>query len=355
MEPRNLEDVRILCEFMDCVDALVFVLDARLRIIEANRNVVIFFGYPAVDLLDKDLTSFIAEDEHVRMTECVQNFIRHGEGEAIFLTRSRNKIRVQFSLSPIHASRACPQGYLLVGHKVNAISLPPISDSSNGLAIRMLRGFTAPVFIIDGSSRTVFNCNEAALATFGFSREELYGKRLLSRAISAEERQRIQAIEERADRTYATAGIFQERILFPRKDLPPLSCDITGLPFFRPDGSLDLIIVMLFDRSAEEEREAELASLIGQISAHATQLTDTASDFMTRKPAPRLSTLGFTTRQIEIARQCASGSSSKEIGVRLGIAESTVKNHLAVMYKKLGVNSRVGFIRALSFKRIKLE
>jgi DNA-binding NarL/FixJ family response regulator len=112
---------------------------------------------------------------------------------------------------------------------------------------------------------------------------------------------------------------------------------------------------MLFNRSDEEERKAEFASLIGQVNAIAAQLATMAPGFTTYNPGKRLSDLGFTARQIEIARLFTADFSSKEIGYRLGIVESTVKNHLAVMYRKLHVNSRIGFIRTLSLKRIKLE
>jgi DNA-binding CsgD family transcriptional regulator len=218
-----------------------------------------------------------------------------------------------------------------------------------------LKGFAGPLFIIDGPSRTVRECNDVALDAFGFSRHEFIGQRLFGHSGGAEERQRNRALEARADETYATAGIFQERVLVPRKNAPPLPCDLTGLPFFRPDGALDFIIVMLFDRSSEVERESELAHLIGQVSGLAVKLADLASAYSVGCKARRLSDLGFTSRQIEIARLGATGASSKEIGFRLGIAESTVKNHLAAMYRKLGVNSRIGFIRAVSEKHIKIE
>ena len=48
----------------------------------------------------------------------------------------------------------------------------------------------------------------------------------------------------------------------------------------------------------------------------------------------------LTTRETEVLRLAASGSRSKEIAVRLGITERTVKAHLAAAYRKLGVDSR---------------
>jgi DNA-binding CsgD family transcriptional regulator len=219
----------------------------------------------------------------------------------------------------------------------------------------MIRGIADPVFLIDGPSRTVRDCNQAAMSVSGFAREELIGRRLLAYARGAEDKQRCRAVEDRAFRTYATAGIYQERILYPRKDAPPLPCDLRGVPFFRNDGSLGAIIVMLIDRSAEEDREAEFSGLVDQVRDLASRFESLASTIRVREKPLRLSDMGFTPRQIEIARLCAQGAPSKEIGYRLGIAESTVKNHLGVVYRKLGVSSRVTFVQTLSTRRIKIN
>lgn len=345
----------IFKELMDCIEDLVVVSDAKFRIIEANRNAVVVFGFPAVDLISKSLTSLIEDRERGKLAMIFKGAKERRGGQTVLLDRSGRKLPVRFSFSPIPGAGGKPRGYLFVGRCEKGESLAPDYDASNGLASRMLGGFADPVFIVDGPSRTVRDCNEAALDTFGFSREELKGRRLLDHPVSDEESRQHRAMEARADKTYATMGIFQGRILFPRKGASSLPCDLTGLPFFRPDGSLAFIIAMLFDRSAEEEREAELASLIKQVNALAAELAGAASSYSTRSKIKSLSELGFTPRQVEIVRLCASGNSSKEIGFRLGIAESTVKNHLAAMYRKLGVNSRMEFINSISIKRIKIE
>jgi DNA-binding NarL/FixJ family response regulator len=49
---------------------------------------------------------------------------------------------------------------------------------------------------------------------------------------------------------------------------------------------------------------------------------------------------GLSTREMELLRQVASGLSNKEIAQRLGLAESTVKNRLSLLFEKLGVKDR---------------
>lgn len=63
-----------------------------------------------------------------------------------------------------------------------------------------------------------------------------------------------------------------------------------------------------------------------------------ASDSKTREP------VSITERELEVLQSVARGERSKEIAVRLGISERTVKAHLASIYNKLGVDSRAAAI-----------
>lgn len=57
-----------------------------------------------------------------------------------------------------------------------------------------------------------------------------------------------------------------------------------------------------------------------------------------RRPDPAASVL--TTRETEVLGRVAAGDANKQIALRLGIGESTVKTHLLRIYEKLGVDSR---------------
>jgi DNA-binding CsgD family transcriptional regulator len=48
----------------------------------------------------------------------------------------------------------------------------------------------------------------------------------------------------------------------------------------------------------------------------------------------------LSPRQAEVLQRVCSGLSSKEIGRELGLTERTVKDHLSLVYARLGVNSR---------------
>jgi NarL family two-component system response regulator YdfI len=52
----------------------------------------------------------------------------------------------------------------------------------------------------------------------------------------------------------------------------------------------------------------------------------------------------LTGRELEVLKSVAQGARSKEIALRLGISERTVKAHLASIYNRLGVDNRAAAI-----------
>jgi NarL family two-component system response regulator YdfI len=58
----------------------------------------------------------------------------------------------------------------------------------------------------------------------------------------------------------------------------------------------------------------------------------------------------LTGRELEVLQAVAQGERSKEIAVRLGISERTVKAHLASIYNRLGVDSRAAAIAVAAQK-----
>lgn len=60
---------------------------------------------------------------------------------------------------------------------------------------------------------------------------------------------------------------------------------------------------------------------------------------------PAVRDLGLTDREVEVLGYLADGWSNEEIASRLRIGATTVKYHLAAMYRKLGVNRRTEAVR----------
>jgi DNA-binding NarL/FixJ family response regulator len=57
---------------------------------------------------------------------------------------------------------------------------------------------------------------------------------------------------------------------------------------------------------------------------------------------------GFSGRQADVLRLLVEGKPNKEICRRLDLSESTVKTHLAAIFRKLGVNSRTQAVVAVA-------
>jgi two-component system nitrate/nitrite response regulator NarP len=52
----------------------------------------------------------------------------------------------------------------------------------------------------------------------------------------------------------------------------------------------------------------------------------------------------LTRRQVEVVRAAASGLSNKELAVKLGISEGTIKNHLHAIYERLHLDGRLALL-----------
>lgn len=61
-----------------------------------------------------------------------------------------------------------------------------------------------------------------------------------------------------------------------------------------------------------------------------------------------MSTLGLSDRQRDVLKFLIEGKSNKDICRRLGLSESTVKTHLAAIFRKLGVSSRTQVVVAVA-------
>ncbi len=60
----------------------------------------------------------------------------------------------------------------------------------------------------------------------------------------------------------------------------------------------------------------------------------------------RTNEFGLTVRQMEVLQQLAAGLSNKDIGLAIGLAEGTVKIHVAAIFQTLRVNKRIDAVQA---------
>lgn len=71
--------------------------------------------------------------------------------------------------------------------------------------------------------------------------------------------------------------------------------------------------------------------------------------------AGAMQSLGLTDRQVDVLRLLIEGKANKDICRRLDLSESTVKTHLAAIFRKLNVNSRTQAVVAVAQAGIRLS
>jgi PAS domain S-box-containing protein len=239
---------------------------------------------------------------------------------------------------------------LVIGDPAEAIATVSYVSSiaSNNFVIRMLHGCVDPVFLLDPRTRLVRECNPAAAALFGWSRREFIGADLRKLFPSEEA---FLDIGKRLLEFESIAGIHEEEVLLKGLDQSPISCKLTSLCIFGPKGDAELRVAILHDITEAYIREGMLVRLATRTTELAAELTQ-----LTKHQIPigreSFADMGFTERQAQLARFAAIGLTSKEMAFRLGLSESTVKNHFSAMFRKFSVSSRIELIGLLSDRRI---
>ena len=99
----------------------------------------------------------------------------------------------------------------------------------------------------------------------------------------------------------------------------------------------------------------ELGEAIRAVASGGTWFKPAVSDTVLRgltslqQPPPEDTAEPLTGRELEVLRLLAGGYSNREIGTALGVAERTVKNHVAAILAKLWVRDRTrAVLKALS-------
>ncbi len=124
-----------------------------------------------------------------------------------------------------------------------------------------------------------------------------------------------------------------------RRELPDTQVvALTGVP---EDSSVgDVVRAGAIGYLLKDVASAELCRAIRAAAEGQVQLSPQAMVRLVHEIDVPDSPPALTEREIEVLRLVAQGCSNKEVGRLLGIAEKTVKNHVARILAKLGLASR---------------
>lgn len=135
-----------------------------------------------------------------------------------------------------------------------------------------------------------------------------------------------------------TDALRQLRATFPEPTYVVMSADA------RPATILDAIDLGAAGFVPKTTRQGELIGALRQMMAGGVYLPASVLATQTQPSAPQATpdatALGLSPRQVDVLRLLIEGKSNKLICRDLGLSESTVKTHLAAIFRKLDANTR---------------
>jgi DNA-binding CsgD family transcriptional regulator len=130
------------------------------------------------------------------------------------------------------------------------------------------------------------------------------------------------------------------------KEGPPLRCEILILPL-QPSPSCAFVFLPIPAGTAPDPVSADLSAMLLRLGrgAEAAELARGVFRGISERSVPGLSRL--TTREFEIVTRLLEGDRAPAIASKLFLSQSTVRNHLASVFAKLGVNSQQELVDVL--------
>ncbi len=140
--------------------------------------------------------------------------------------------------------------------------------------------------------------------------------------------------EERESIAYYRKALDRFRLVHDERDVALALCSL-GRALLRAGERVESLSLL----QESETLAAQLGDELRLSEARAALLAASSPPSGTSLPG------GLTSRQAEILGLVSAGLSNRDIAVRLVLSAGTVERHLANVYRKLGVNNRVGATR----------
>jgi len=203
---------------------------------------------------------------------------------------------------------------------------------------------SVPIMISDARSRTIIGVSPGIERLFGWTSEEVCGMSTSSIYMDGEY---FRNIGKKAEEAYRKQGFFAGTVQVLQKDGNATQCSFLNMPLHDDhEGQPAWILTFIDEHIREWKRQQDIERLAEAARELAEDLRQVSGESVTIwNSIIRLS--GLSSRQKEVIFLVKDGFSTKQIAERLGLTESTVKNHLSSAYKKIGVKSRTELVRNL--------
>jgi DNA-binding CsgD family transcriptional regulator len=132
-------------------------------------------------------------------------------------------------------------------------------------------------------------------------------------------------------------------LVFPirKADAPAVDCFVSAVPI-TINGERSVVCVIQEIKVADHDLISAIESVVADTSSFTRTIVDRLRSLRhAAKPnAPSLDLESFTQREREVLGLICEGYSDVAMSRQLKLSENTVRNHIASLYRKIGVNRR---------------
>jgi PAS domain S-box-containing protein len=197
-----------------------------------------------------------------------------------------------------------------------------------------------PTLVCSAEDQWVLDANEAFLVTLAYPSEEVLGKTVVQIDFFADSGAgtRLFSALEKA------ASLDRVDIRVRKKTGEVIDCTVSA-DTVNIQGSTCYLLVLM-NITERKRTELELVAAIEEVMKDASWFSRTLIEKLANVKsvnAPTLPGASFTeltARERDVLGLICEGLADKEIAVRLKLAPNTVRNHVSMVYSKLGVHSR---------------
>lgn len=328
------------------------LLDEDFAILRVSDSFLAASGFFKADILGSSILEAAPDETSSRGLKRLLRGLKAGGGskavELVF--RARNKRDFPCTVFLICLPESSKQEHCFLGlirsHRVRDADARIVTDAPS--LRRVVEGIVDPILITNDETRIILECNRGFSVLMGWERAELIGQ--TAAKLFDTDRSFVEfraASRARNGISDVDLGVWKLR----RRNGSIVSCSIAMLNIFRRSDEIPAAMYILFNRNKDEAMARTLAKIAKDNMILARELWATVSSSIdARESGPQ--TAGLSRRQTEIVALVAQGFSSKEIAAKLELSETTIRNHLSILFRKFNVSSRMALMNALRAKGV---
>ena len=262
------------------------------------------------------------------------------------------------TISPMGAMLAVPHGesrpVVIAGQPVMLADIPhmlfTITDDTplqatvrqheqiTAAFFRLFDEALAPIMLVSAATMVIHRANPQFCKVFGYRREDIVGRTLDEIAFAV--------LDEDSDRSVVTSGVDVHDVASTARigDRDVVDCRVSRITVTIADR--DYHLWTLLDVTQRRLSERNLTEAIGAVVSESNWLSQSIMENIARNRAstPNHGAQGLkdlTIRERDVLALICQGLDDKTIARTLNVAGNTVRNHVARIYCKIGVNRRV--------------